>query len=92
MTSPDGITWTIRTSAADNDWTSVAYGNGLFVAVASTGTANRVTTSPDGIAWTIRTSVADNEWYAVTYGNGLFVAVATTGTANRVMNSLRYPL
>jgi hypothetical protein len=62
------------------------------VAVASTGTANRVTTSPDGIAWTIRTSVADNEWYAVTYGNGLFVAVATTGTANRVMNSLRYPL
>jgi hypothetical protein len=32
MTSPDGITWTTRTSAADNNWMSVTYGNGLFVA------------------------------------------------------------
>jgi hypothetical protein len=43
----DGITWTSRTSAADNDWTSVAYGNGLFVAVSNNGTGNRVMTSPD---------------------------------------------
>ena len=41
----DGITWTSRTSAADNDWVSVAYGNGLWVAVASSGTGNRVMTS-----------------------------------------------
>ena len=45
MTSPDGITWTIRTSAADNEWLSVTYGNGLFVAVSWTGTGNRVMTS-----------------------------------------------
>jgi hypothetical protein len=45
MTSPDGITWTIRTSAADNDWRDVTYGNGLFVAVAYSGTGNRVMTS-----------------------------------------------
>ncbi len=38
--------WTARTSAADNDWQSVTYGNGLFVAVASSGTGNRVMTSP----------------------------------------------
>jgi hypothetical protein len=25
MTSPDGITWTIRTSAADNNWHSVCW-------------------------------------------------------------------
>ena len=49
MTSPDGINWTIRTSAADNSWRSVTYGNGLFVAVAYTGTGNRVMTSPDGV-------------------------------------------
>ena len=42
MTSPDGITWTIRTSAADNSWSGIAYGNGLFVAVADSGTGNRV--------------------------------------------------
>src|SRR4029079_13208384 len=67
MTSPDGINWTARTSAADNQWTAVTYGNGLFVAVARTGTGNRVMTSPDGINWTIRTSAADNDWYDVSY-------------------------
>jgi hypothetical protein len=87
MTSPDGINWTLRTSAADNQWISVTYGNGLFVAVAYSGTGNRVMTSPDGINWTLRTSAADNQWRAVTYGNGLFVAVAQTGTGNRVMTS-----
>ncbi|MFM2374746.1 MAG: hypothetical protein RLZZ234_741, partial [Candidatus Parcubacteria bacterium] len=86
-TSPDGITWTSRTSAADNTWRSVTYGNGLFVAVAQTGTGNRVMTSTDGITWTSRTSAADNSWYSVTYGNGLFVAVAFSGTGNRVMTS-----
>lgn len=85
-----GIDWTIRTSAADNPWRSVTYGNGLFVAVANSGTGNRVMTSPDGITWTTRTSAADNLWWGVTYGDGLFVAVAvgaTTGTGNRVMTS-----
>ena len=37
MTSPDGIVWTIRASAADNAWVSVTYGKGLFVAVAASG-------------------------------------------------------
>jgi hypothetical protein len=45
MTSPDGITWTARTSAADNNWIGVTFGNGLFVAVAWSGTGNRVMTS-----------------------------------------------
>ena len=47
-----GVDWTSRTSAADNEWNSVAYGNGLFVAVASAGTGDRVMTSPEGITWT----------------------------------------
>ena len=82
-----GIDWTSRTSAADNDWYSVTYGNGLFVAVAGSGTGNRVMTSPDGENWTSRTSAADNYWFSVTYGNGLFVAVAGSGTGNQVMTS-----
>ena len=82
-----GINWTARSSAADNDWVSVCYGNGLFVAVAQSGTGNRVMTSPDGINWTARSSAADNDWRSVCYGNGLFVAVAFTGTGNRVMTS-----
>jgi hypothetical protein len=50
MTSPDGITWTSRNSAVGNNWISVTYGNGLFVAVAFSGTGNRVMTSPTTIA------------------------------------------
>ena len=87
MTSPDGVTWTSRTSAADNNWSAVTWGNNLYVAVSNTGTTNRVMTSPDGITWTIRTSAADNSWTDITYGNGLFVAVSSSGTGNRVMTS-----
>jgi hypothetical protein len=81
-----GTSWTSRTSAADSTWNSITYGNGLFVAVSSTGTGNRVMTSPDGINWTIRTSAADNGWLSVTYGNGLFVAVSQL-SATGVMTS-----
>ena len=45
MTSPDGITWTIRSSAAANSWYSVTFGNNLFVAVSNTGSGDRVMTS-----------------------------------------------
>jgi hypothetical protein len=81
------VTWTSRTSAADNNWRSVAYGAGLFVAVSSTGTGNRVMTSPDGINWTSRNAAAENSWQSVTYAAGLFVAVAQSGTGNGVMTS-----
>jgi len=79
-----GCDWTIRESAADNAWLQVAYGrdgngNGLWVAVASSGTGNRVMTSPDGINWTTRSSAADRSWVSVAYGNGLWVAVAFDG-------------
>jgi len=80
-------TWNLRTSAVDNIWYSVTFGNGLFVAVAESGTGNRVMTSPDGVTWTSRTSAVDNTWKSVTFGNGLFVAVANSGTGNRVMTS-----
>jgi hypothetical protein len=87
MTSPDGITWTSRTSAANNNWQSVTYGNGLFVAVASSGTGNRVMTSPDGITWTSRVSAANQSWYSVTHAGGLFVSVSVTGSTTGVMTS-----
>ena len=85
--------WTIRTSAADNGWTSVAWAPelGLFAAVAVSGTGNRVMTSPDGITWTSRTSATDNNWQGVAWAPelGLFAAVANSGTGNRVMTSRR---
>jgi hypothetical protein len=86
-----GITWTSRTSAANISWNSITYGNGLFVAVALSGSGNRVMTSPDGITWTRRSSAADNQWRSVAWGGPagqeLFVAVANSGVNNRVMTS-----
>jgi len=86
-----GITWTIRTSAADNSWFSVCWSPelSLFCAVADSGIGNRVMTSPDGITWTIRTSAADNNWLSVCWSPelSLFCAVAANGTGNRVMTS-----
>ena len=79
--------WTSRTSAADKNWFSVAYGNGRYVAVANNGGTSDVMTSTDGVNWSSTTSGVANQWTAITYGNGLFVAVAYSGTGNRVMTS-----
>ena len=89
--------WTLRTSPADNSWSSVTWG-GLagsekFVAVSTsgTGTTNRVMTSPDGVNWTAQTSAADKWWISVTWGGPTgsekFVAVANPGVGNLVMTS-----
>lgn len=82
-----GNVWTARTTGESlSAWSSVTYGNNMFVAVASSGAGSRVLTSSDGIRWTARTAAAANSWRSVTYGNGLFVAVSSDGT-NRVMTS-----
>jgi hypothetical protein len=93
MTSPDGVTWTSRTSAvaADSDWYSVAWSPelGIFCAVAESGTGARVMTSPDGITWTARTAAANSYWYSVAWSPqlGLFCAVANAGVGGQVMTS-----
>ena len=79
MISPgEGDNWTPNNSAPSGTWTSVTYGNGLFVAVGSSSTA--VMTSPDGLNWTPNNSAPSGTWTSVTYGNGLFVAVGSSST------------
>jgi 6-phosphogluconolactonase (cycloisomerase 2 family) len=80
MTSEDGTTWTGVTAPEANQWKGITYGEGLFVAVADTGT-NRVMTSPDGTNWTVRTASSANGWQEVVYAEGRFVAVSETDTA-----------
>lgn len=90
MTSPDGITWTLRDAASIQNWQSVTFGNGLFVAVSYFGGVNGIMTSPDGITWTSRINPEDVGWISVTYGAGRFVAVAldVAGPTTRAMYSL----
>lgn len=83
-TSPDGVTWTPRTTAEANNYRGVAWSPSLnrFCAVANNGT-NRVMTSPDGVTWTARAASAVAGWRAITWCDtlGLFVAVGATSVA-----------
>ena len=79
FTSPNGITWTSRTSGfGANGIYWVAYGNGLFVAVGDNAT---LSTSTDGITWTARTSNmgAGLPINHVVYANSIWVAVGRGG-------------
>jgi hypothetical protein len=94
MTSSNGITnWETQTqmTPVDNSWESVAWSPelGVFVAVSSTGTNDRVMTSSDGTLWEVRTTPVDNNWESVAWSPGLstFVAVSSTGTGDRIMSS-----
>jgi len=69
-----GVTWTSRTSQFGSDRIhSVAFGNGIFVAVGANGL---ISSSTDGITWTARTSnMSTNRISSVEFLNGNFVAV-----------------
>lgn len=60
-----------------NEWRSIAYGNGIYVAVGENG---YVTTSTYGVNWTtpkVTTTVdGARTWHAIAYGNGKFVAIS----------------
>lgn len=90
-TSPDGITWTERVAANANDWYSVTYGNGRFVAIANSGAGERVMYSDDdGVTWTEAEAAVDNDWLTVKWieGLALFVAVSSdSGNLDQVMTS-----
>jgi hypothetical protein len=86
-----GAPWISSVSGANNNWRSVCWSPelGLFCAVASSGSSNRVMTSPDGAAWTLHPAAVDNKWRAVCWSPELelFCAVADGGTGDRVMTS-----
>jgi len=52
----DGIPWTSGETAASNNWTSVSYGNGVYMSVSSSGTGDRTMSSSDGSVWSIGVS------------------------------------
>ena len=82
----DGTSWTAVEAAEANSWLSVAYGNGVWVAVSQSGTNRVMRSTDDGVTWTGVAAAEANSWRSVAYGNGVWVAVARSGT-NRVMRS-----
>lgn len=60
LTSPDGTTWTSQTSGfGASDITSVAYGNGIFLAVGAGDKIARCVLS-SGVTWTLTNPIVGN--------------------------------
>ena len=78
--------WSIVAAAEANGWRSVAYGNGVWVAVAAGGTNRVMRSVNDGVTWNAIAAAEANPWRSVAYGNSVWVAVASSGT-NLVMRS-----
>lgn len=77
-----GLTWATTASPLPyaGQWRSIAYGNGLFVAVSTNTTAGQnVASSPDGMAWTART-VGAGPFQWVAFHAGLFYALSAATT------------
>jgi len=80
QTSPDGVTWTSRTSPATGTLQEIIWSSrlGLFIAGSSTFGSAPVTTSPDGINWTNRTFAGSRTYSAATLAdNGTIIAADT---------------
>lgn len=84
-----GTGWVAQTSAANKNWTAVAYGNSRFVAVSILGSgSNDVMYSADAVTWTLVSSGIGGDWTNVIFANGMFVAIAESGSSGfRVMTS-----
>ncbi|MCF0072773.1 T9SS type A sorting domain-containing protein [Dyadobacter sp. CY261] len=80
VTTTDGVTYkpseTIHLNSGAKFFTSVTFGNGLFVAV---GTDAIIQTSTDGLKWSYSRVEFGQELNSVAYGGGKFVAVGENG-------------
>ncbi|MEI7026997.1 S-layer homology domain-containing protein [Paenibacillus sp. y28] len=76
FTSPDGTTWTARTSGTASVLRDAVFGDNLYVVV---GDGGYILTSPDGETWTSRNSNTSYALNRITYGNGRYVAVGSYG-------------
>lgn len=78
-TSPDGITWTARTSGTANSINELIYAGGQYVFVANSGIIGR---SSDGVTWATTTTPSFTfNMLGVSYGGGLYLAVGVAGVA-----------
>jgi hypothetical protein len=78
--------WTAGTALPASDFTSIAYGNGVYVVVGGTASA---ASSVTGSLWTTRTipTLGSGTYSGVAYGNGTFVAITTGNVATAVSSN-----
>lgn len=74
-TSPDGVSWTFNPESSTQEFTSLAYGHGLFV-------TNDGRTSSDGLKWTAPVLGCT----LIAHGGDVFIAADYKGTLYRSTN------
>lgn len=83
MHSTDGKFWERGEVSLPGTWRSMAYGNGKYVAVASSG---EVMSSTDGVNW-VEVDSGSNLLVSIAFGNGLFVAVGESDDISPIIYS-----
>ena len=79
MSSPDGINWTLRSSAGNFQGSKLLFAGGRFWCSAGAG-SGAVYSSPDGINWTALSGPATNSaLVGVSYGAGVYVLLLASG-------------
>jgi len=93
VSTNSGISWTTYSLPSTQNWTSIAYGNGIWILVsggttASTAAAYSLVTAQTWVASTLPSAI----WTGVAFNplSGLFVAVAKDGTTVTTSNGYRW--
>jgi hypothetical protein len=77
VTSPDGVTWTVRNSGVASNLLAVTYGPAGFLAVGVNGT---ILTSLNGVNWTQQNSGTSTTLEAATAGSGYYLVAGANAT------------
>lgn len=77
-----GISWTAGGSLGAGTWSSIAYGQGRWVAITTGGTATAYSTD-GGTTWTAGGALpSSSSWISIAYGRNKFVAVSSVGSVD----------
>lgn len=75
---------------AQNTWTSVAYGEGKFIAVSTDGDNNIAVFDVVKGGWNYTQAPSQEEWRCISYGARVFTVVATSGKVISSLNGNRW--
>lgn len=81
--SSDGIIWTSQLLPVTANWTSIAYGNKVWVIISNAGSLPGSTiliSASNGDSWKTANLPVVSTWNKLVFGNGTFVAIASSSS------------
>ena len=78
IASPEGASWTLRSSTTNISLEGMTFGTNIFVAVGNSNGSPVIINSADTVVWSRTYVPSTHPIFGVAYGNGRFVAVGGT--------------